>query len=530
MKHTSFLFLCLIILGCSKESTKEKLPEEKPNQVVLIFRNPKNNGVYEIPGTDGQTVRNLYAMRGLPIEAIDEQNLVKYYGFNETKEYDTLIIPTKRDMLELKFAYKAIDRLTYYFQNGDTVFIEYKDIKPYATILNRNEAFEVTNYQLLRRDSLLKVDFPALDKYAKYSFTLNEWSRETKRTGDRIDLKEFQKKFKAQQVEKILAEYTKDKLYLDNLERQGLISVLHKTAIFNDFYWLLKNEIQLEVSKTPENSQKLIQLLKKLEEEHPNINIRSDSLLASINYQKHIRGIASKEFKPEWMEIKSDQAGSRITNYISMYDSVRNSNLFSASEKLILQYAYVDQILQNPSFFNIEERLIYLTRFKNDFNDTTLFNTLVKKYNVKFEIDDEVLLTDKMGVEKALRTVISESQGKVVYVDFWASWCAPCIKEMPSSQSLQKTLADQNIEFIYLSTDRKEKPWSEAIAKHQLNTGLHYRITNADNSKTMEELAVQFIPRYMIFDKNGKLVNNDAPRPSEQEKLIQEFNRYLGQQ
>lgn len=184
----------------------------------------------------------------------------------------------------------------------------------------------------------------------------------------------------------------------------------------------------------------------------------------------------------------------------------------------------------NGNTFTIEDRLRYLTKFRNAFSDDALTNKLISKYNIKFEIDDALELIDTKGNKLNLKELIAQHNGKAIYLDFWASWCVPCIKEMPNSQSLQKTLADQNIEFIYLSTDRKEKPWSEAIAKHQLNTGLHYRITNADNSKTMEELAVQFIPRYMIFDKNGKLVNNDAPRPSEQEKLIQEFNRYLGQQ
>jgi hypothetical protein len=51
---------------------------------------------------------------------------------------------------------------------------------------------------------------------------------------------------------------------------------------------------------------------------------------------------------------------------------------------------------------------------------------------------------------------------------------------------------------------------------------------NADNSKAMEELSVQFIPRYMIYNKEGILINKDAPRPSEKEILINEFTKYLG--
>ena len=80
-----------------------------------------------------------------------------------------------------------------------------------------------------------------------------------------------------------------------------------------------------------------------------------------------------------------------------------------------------------------------------DYQDTVLFNDFVKKYRVKFEIDDDVQLVNNSGKTGTLNEFISAHQGKVIYVDYWASWCAPCIAEMPSAKKLQKELNKNQI-------------------------------------------------------------------------------------
>ena len=138
-----------------------------------------------------------------------------------------------------------------------------------------------------------------------------------------------------------------------------------------------------------------------------------------------------------------------------------------------------------------------------------------------------VQLVDNNGETGTLNEFITANKGKVVYVDYWASWCGPCIAEMPSSKKLQKELNNENIVYLYLSTDRTNDPWQKALRKLELEENINYRIMNADNSSQMDDLEIQFIPRYMIYDTKGHLVDKDAPRPSESKALTAQLLKLL---
>lgn len=299
-----------------------------------------------------------------------------------------------------------------------------------------------------------------------------------------------------------------------------MISEEQQKAILSDLYWKLTNGLA-SITKKPEGDAfgELYQILEDLERDHPVLAIRNDSLLVSGGYQKFIEEKAKRLYPLPKLEMRGRGSASSIRDYATSYDSIQASKAFSPTERKLLQYKNLDKILSETGDFNIETRLKYLTKFKNDYQDTVLFNDFVKKYNVKFEIDDDVQLVDNSGKTGTLNEFISANKGKVIYVDYWASWCAPCIAEMPSSKKFQKEMNNDNIVYLYLSTDRTEEPWQKALKKLELERSTSYRIMNANNSLQMDDLEIQFIPRYMIYDTNGRLVNKDAARPSESKLL-----------
>jgi len=121
-------------------------------------------------------------------------------------------------------------------------------------------------------------------------------------------------------------------------------------------------------------------------------------------------------------------------------------------------------------------------------------------------------------------TSLQDLKDKYVYIDLWATWCQPCKAEIPHLQKIEKQFHDKNISFVSISIDDKKdyQTWKKMVTDKEL-TGIQLFADNAWKSKFAEEYMVKSIPRFLLIDKEGKIVNADAPRPSEP-KLVELLN------
>lgn len=112
---------------------------------------------------------------------------------------------------------------------------------------------------------------------------------------------------------------------------------------------------------------------------------------------------------------------------------------------------------------------------------------------------------------------LSDLKGKAVYVDVWATWCGPCIREIPALKELEKSMHDQGIEFVSISVDeaKNKDKWLAFIEEKELG-GKQLLADGAFNSEVSTNYNIKGIPRFILVDAEGILVSANAPRPSDE--------------
>lgn len=102
-------------------------------------------------------------------------------------------------------------------------------------------------------------------------------------------------------------------------------------------------------------------------------------------------------------------------------------------------------------------------------------------------------------------------RGKYVYIDLWASWCVPCIKEVPSLLKLEEATKDLPVVYVSISLDNSREAWLKRMRSLNLKgIQLHDK-----SGKLAEALNIKGIPHFLIYDRNGRLLVYNAPRPSD---------------
>ncbi|MES2239286.1 MAG: TlpA disulfide reductase family protein [Bacteroidota bacterium] len=113
----------------------------------------------------------------------------------------------------------------------------------------------------------------------------------------------------------------------------------------------------------------------------------------------------------------------------------------------------------------------------------------------------ETLLTINEN-QIAFQDVLKKYKGKTLLIKFWASWCGDCVKAMPKIKELQT--AHPEVAFMFISIDKTADKWKAGIEKYNLN-GANFMANDQMNGVFGKAVDLDWIPRYLIVDKTGKI-------------------------
>lgn len=212
-----------------------------------------------------------------------------------------------------------------------------------------------------------------------------------------------------------------------------------------------------------------------------------------------------------------------------VYSSIPNRNDLDSAFTYVSQH-YTDTTLLKKVNDYIAERYVSRYNYSNDFDKgLEVLQAATERYGLDSRhaenfakrratvpgqlFPEGVILQDRNG------NVVdfSSFRGKYVYIDMWASWCVPCLREVPELQKLEKTLKNKKVEFVSISIDSNQDAWKKKMDEKDMHG---HQLWNPGGTLGTS-LNVKGIPFFAIYDPEGKLYMYGAPRPSQGKGLVE---------
>lgn len=250
-----------------------------------------------------------------------------------------------------------------------------------------------------------------------------------------------------------------------------------------------------------------------------NLNTDADEKLSAPSY---------REFLPKFLEYKTGEL-------------IRSDTVLKSEAPALLSMKNVSRVFQNSEvqsfvYYSLMERF-----FEQSFNDA--FSTydfylenqknpeLKEQIRQKYKkmkhlkpgssIPDITLMNDKNQTVE-----LSGMKNKVLYLDIWASWCGPCKREFPYFEKVVQHYRERNdVFFAGISLDDDKETWLQYVRAKNMSYPQLFEEKNWE-AAWVKHFNIEFIPRFILIDKNGRIANAHAPRPSDP-NIYKEIDKLL---
>ncbi|HHY86374.1 MAG TPA: TlpA family protein disulfide reductase [Verrucomicrobia bacterium] len=185
---------------------------------------------------------------------------------------------------------------------------------------------------------------------------------------------------------------------------------------------------------------------------------------------------------------------------------------------IALWKAMLYDVVDNP-----DKAIAELEQIKKDFPDTDPgkhVDQIIAQIKKESQFRKGMALPDFAETDlKGKPLSISNYKGKVVLVDFWATWCGPCVEELPNVLKTYEKYHDQGFEIIGISLDTDRKQLDAFLEKHKGMTWPQYFDGKGWQNKLAEKYGIEAIPTTFLLDGEGKIIEKDLRGP-ELEKAV----------
>jgi len=494
MKRIIFAIIIFTVLcSCTHKSNKVVNVPEKGDVVLILDSVPVNYKFYYGDNGDYFSIGRGSALR-YNLNSMISESLHNDYSKNK----DTIVIKDVDALLEIEHIYRGLDDFSFLARPNDTLYFSYKGKMPVVSSSRKSKKYDYA-YEEFVRKNVYDNDYSAYIKYYLPCFLRSDYKQ----------VKDALLKTRKEQVELLdsLHRIKYHPLVVSQLkkEEQLLDSLILNEDISKDIAFFYKQRIKykrLEFQMKENNSI----VFKDLEQ--------NDALLKYQFYRYIIFVIAGDEIYSKVKSVKHSNGWNR--DPIKIYKLIQDNAFLNDGTRKFLSYKCFKNILESSSNEKIKE---YFEIFKSKFGkDTCLINHLVKEYKIGDGVSSDLNLLTEAGTKTTFKEVLEKNKGKLVYVDFWASWCAPCRRCMPASHKLREEFRGKDVVFVYLAFKDKLRLWKNAVEQLDLKGyNNSYFIDNSKSSKLIDDLKVRLIPRFLIYGKNGEILYKNAARPATKE-------------
>jgi thiol-disulfide isomerase/thioredoxin len=322
-----------------------------------------------------------------------------------------------------------------------------------------------------------------------------------------------------------------EKQYEETLQKLAAFQQEHNTSdTFNrwakkqvalDYYYALfdfpyYNTIREKKKLTGKEREIYYDFVKEFEKE-------VDNSIVMVSNLKVVNGFSKYVIEENYPEFYLKTSETQLYN-VQLLDKILEKLKSSSTNTYLSQFTFArfvnDLYLQVHETDWIDSNRVVINKIIIDpFLRTTLNNRYnqIKAYKVNPKILSDVVLgrnvTDLNGSGSLItdsanivKHILDSNPGKVVYIDISATWCGPCMKQIPYSKALHEELVDKPIVFVYLWLDGKTERGKNIIASLDL-PGIHIDLTDKEWQDVMKRFNVEGVPHFLIFDKKGVMVD-----------------------